>query len=505
VGIKNIFFKNTNQSSRNDEVARVNRLTSDWIGSFQSSDAEIKGALAVARARGRELGRNNPFVRSWLRGLQNNVIGAGIRMQSDARDKAGNLLKQFNQDVEREWALWCRKDSCHTAGQLTFANIERLLLRNTAESGEVFVRKVYKKFGRSKVAFALQILESDLLDHNFNGEFKGNQVRMGVEVDEFNRPVAYHFFSVHPGDLIFANRQNNQQRVRVPASEIIPLMAIERPVQVRGITWLAASATSLRQLGGFIDATVIGKRVKASVMGFIQRTESEDPNDDSAEIEAGERVEDFSPGKFVHLDPGETVNVPNLGGDNGADFAPFSKTMIRTAAAGVGGSYEELSKDYSDSNYSSSQLSLLGERDQYKMLQKWIIEEFHQAVFEEWLHWAMLGGAIKTDNNIFNDYVLNKDRFNQPKWLPRSWNSIDPIKHVTAQKEALSAGLKTLTECLADDGKDFDETVAQIKHEREILKQNGIELDVFQNIGAKNETKNQNNSQTEPTNTNTEG
>ena len=40
-------------------------------------------------------------------------------------------------------------------------------------------------------------------------------------------------------------------------------------------------------------------------------------------------------------------------------------------AAGCGPSYESLSRDYSQSNYSSSRLSLLDDRDLWRVLQQW--------------------------------------------------------------------------------------------------------------------------------------
>lgn len=484
MGIKDVFFK---KIKRGYQAAEFSRLTNDWVASFTSADTEIKSAITATRARGRDLGRNNPFVRSWLRSLTNNVVGGGVRMQSNARDDLGNPIESFNKSVEAEFKYWCKKENCHVAGSLSFEDIQRMNIRNVAESGEIYIRKIRKKFGKSKIPLALQILESDMLDVNFNGEYKGRPVRMGVEVDEYNRAIAYHFWSVHPGDLSFLQSNKSNERVRVPAADVIPLFLKERPIQTRGITWLASAAMSLRHLGGFIDATVVGKRVKASVMGFITQPEVE--SNDGIQTQAGERVEDFAPGKFVHLDPGENVEVPNLGGDSN-EFNPFVQAMMRTVAAGVGSSYEEISKDYSQSNYSSSRLSLMSERDNYKALQQWFIRDFLQPVFEEWLELAVMSGVVKLPANLSNDYFLNPEKYNQPKWMPRGWDWVDPQKDIQADILAINEGLKTRAEVLADEGRDFEETVSAIKKEQELLSKNGIILKES-NIGGGNETNNQ--------------
>lgn len=483
MGFLDIFFKKQN-GKRSYQAAEYSRLVSDWIASFTTSDAEVRAALPVLRARGRDLGRNNPFARSVLRSHENNVIGSGIRMQSNARDKQGNPIIEFNKQVEKEWRIWCRQENCHVGGTLSFQDIERMVIRERAEAGEVFVLLINRKFGRSKVKLGLQILESDMLDVNFNGEYRGNIVRMGIEVDEFNRPEAFHFFKNHPGDTSFNGRGGSQERVRVEAKYVRHLFIKERPTQSRGVTIFAAAIMSLRHLGGFIDATVVGKRVKASVMGFITQPEVE--TSENAIVQNGERVEDFAPGKFVHLDPGEKVEIPNLGGDSGNEFNPFVQAMLRNVASSTGTSYEEVSKDYSQANYSSSRLSLMSERDNYKVLQQWIIRDFHQPVFEVWLEIAVMSGVIKTPN----DFYINQENYNQPKWLARGWDWVDPQKDINADKEALKAGLKTLSDCLADEGKDFEETFEQIKKERELLKKHGIELDIFNEIGGKGEKNN---------------
>ena len=52
------------------------------------------------------------------------------------------------------------------------------MIRTVATDGEVFVRLVTQRMGRSKVPFALEILEADYLDENYNVSGKdGNEIR----------------------------------------------------------------------------------------------------------------------------------------------------------------------------------------------------------------------------------------------------------------------------------------------------------------------------------------
>jgi len=63
------------------EGAMVSRLTSDWVTSNTSADAEIDGSLVRLRNRSRQLVRDNPYARQAIRAIGANVVGRGIRLQ----------------------------------------------------------------------------------------------------------------------------------------------------------------------------------------------------------------------------------------------------------------------------------------------------------------------------------------------------------------------------------------------------------------------------------------
>lgn len=451
--------------------AQYGRTLADWVASSTSQDAESRMAIPVLRNRVRDMGRNNDYVVNALRAIENNIIGQGIGLQSQVKrlrgPGAGKLALDTNQNIETAWRRWKRADSCHTAGTLSFTEIERLLVRNVPESGEIFVRLIRQKFGRSKVPLALEIIEADLLDENYNGTAPGgNQIRMGVEVNKWFRPVAYHFFTQHPGDIQFGSVGNvAQQRIRVPAEDVIHLFIASRPGQTRGIPWFASALTRLRHMSGYEEATVIAARASACQMGFIQ---TPDPEFEGTGVMDGERVSQFEPGKISTLGPGETFTAFNPTQPSGL-LDPFMRYMLRGCAAGVGVSYETLSKDYSQSNYSSSRLALLDDRDTWRRLQQWIIGAFHQRVFEEWLKMSVLSGAMALPN-----YETQPELYEEVRWLPRGWQWIDPAKEINAYKTAVRSGFMTQTDVVAQNGGDFEE----LAHSRQREVELAYELDL---------------------------
>jgi lambda family phage portal protein len=472
------------------QAAAISRLTNDWILSATSADSEVRPAINVLRMRMRDLGRNNDYVRSYLSEIEKNIIGKGTRLQSNVRDASGKLDKNVNSQIETEWAIWGKKESCDVAGKLSFAQIERMLIRNIAESGEILIRKHYQRFGKSRIKLSLQVIESDHLDHDFNGKYGDNEVRMGVELNQYGRPVAYHLFKTHPGDNA-PMMKLDRDRIRVDASEVLHLFIMERPNQSRGVPWLVSTVSTLRHLNGYIEAAVVKKRAQAGVMGFI---ETGDPEIEPPESEEnGEYVEYFEAGTIKRLNPGEKVTVPNLGGGTESEFDPFVNLMLRKSAAGGGSSFESISKDFSKSNYSSSRLALLSERDLYEMIQSWFVESFNEWVFENWIEAGVLSGVFR-----FSDYSKNPDKYCSPKFMTRGWDWVDPSKDIEADKEALKAGLKTMSEILARKGKDFEETVMQISKEREFMKANGVETDIVMELSGASKNPQQKSNGGEP-------
>ena len=203
-------------------------------------------------------------------------------------------------------------------------------------------------------------------------------------------------------------------------------------------------------------------------MGFITSPEGELVGDD---VMDGERVTSFEPGVFKYLAPGESVSVPSLDAPDG-QFEPFVRGMLRAVSAGLGVSYEQISHDFSQTNYSSSRLSLLEERDNWRMLQRWLTENLHQRVFEQWLELAVLSGALNLPT-----YEADPERFRQVRWMYRGWAWVDPQKEVAAYREAEMAGYTTKAEIIAENGGDIEEIFQQRRRELDLADELGLTFD----------------------------
>ena len=95
------------------------------------------------------------------------------------------------------------------------------------------------------------------------GDSNNNEIRMGVELDSFKRPVAYYVLTDHPNDDFFATPKQ-RKHVRVPASEVIHVFMPTRNYQTRGEPFMAPAISALKMLSGWREASLMLRPCKRS-------------------------------------------------------------------------------------------------------------------------------------------------------------------------------------------------------------------------------------------------
>jgi lambda family phage portal protein len=481
--IKRIFGRkpgtppNISQSQRMFAAARADRLTAGWVAATSSADAESVQSLVMLRNRSRALVRDNPHAKRARAVVVNNVVGQGIGLQAAIMNQRKRLVEEYNEPIEAAWREWCHAENCHIGGSLQFSDLERLLIGEVFEAGDVFVR-IHRRGGA--VPLSLEVIEAERLADEWEApSHNGNLVRQGVEVDGFNKPVAYWMHEFHPGD---PRRPLVQDRlIRVPADEIIHLRIIDRWPQVRGVPWMHAAMGRLHQLGEFQDAAVVAARTGAEKVMVLEESEQGGLADAMKATDAsfendGTHVWNSAKGQVDILPAGTKIADWNPTYPN-ENFDPFVRAALRDIAAAFGVSYEALSRDYSQSNYSSSRLSLLDDRDLWRTMQQWFIRNFRERLHRVWLEAAVLSRAIPAVPVA--SYVANRAMFESATWKPRGWSWVDPTKEVNAYKEAVRCGFTTVSNVIAmtGGGTDMEDVINERRRELEMMADADLRFD----------------------------
>ncbi|HMU54846.1 MAG TPA: phage portal protein [Nitrospira sp.] len=472
-------------------MAKASRLTGSWGNSTTSEDNELTTSLTMARNRSRSLVRDAAYAKRAKLIIQNNVIGSGINMQAKVKTTRGAFNDLINDDIEETFEEWCQASHCHMGRSLHFADLERQLIGQVFEAGEIFVRFHFTQLPESSIPLALEIIEPERVADQLQPSpgVSSATVRLGVEIDEFCAPLAYWFRTLHPGDLMPLRPQTVSRLERVPAEFIQHLRIIDRWPQTRAIPWMHTAARKLNDMDGLTEAEITAARAAACYMGII-----ETPAGDASfgeEQEDGSLQMELEPAVVQRLAAGEKFNSFSPNRPN-AQLDPFMRMMLREVAAGVGCSYESLSRDYSQSNYSSSRLALLDDRDLWRVLQLWFIRSFRQRLHKIWLQQAVLAGAIQSIN--VQEYAANPRKFEAACFKPRGWSWVDPTKEVNAYKEAVRCGFTTNSAVIAatGDGRDLEDVLDEREAELEQMAEAGLQFDTDPNVpsAAKETAKN---------------
>ena len=446
-------------------AANPGRLFADFKSSERSADSELSPVLKVLRSRSRDLVRNNQYAKRYINLLKTNVIGGkGFGLQVKALDTVGKLDETGNSAVEQAFMQWGKLGNPTVDGRMSWNDAQRLCLEALARDGEVFVVK--HRGNGFKDSFAIEFIESDQVDETKNEKLaNGNEIRMGVELNKFKKPVAYHFLSYHPGDYDFTTMSVSKKTIRIPADKVIHVFMPLRSGQTRGEPWMSPAMSGLKQLSAYIEAALVAARVGASKMGFFTS-----PGGDgfiADDLDGQVPIMDAEPGTFHQLPTGVDFKTFDPQNPNN-EFESFHKSVLKSVASALGISYTSLSNDLEATSYSSIRQGALEERDYYRDVQQFMIEHFVRPVFDGWLESAM-------EINSFGIPLRQYARFsNAAEFRGKGWSWIDPLKEMNASVVGLKSGILSIQDVASQYGKDAEELMAQIQRDKNLAEQFGI-------------------------------
>ena len=425
------------------------------------------------RAKSRDLVRRNAWAAAGVEAFVSNAIGTGIKPQSMVADNA------LRETIHSLWWDWC--EDADAAGLTDFYGLQALACRAMLEGGECLVRLRYRRPEDGlAVGLQLQLLEPEHLPATLNSERPGgNVIRAGIEFDKLGRRVAYHLYNAHPGDGSLAPMSGNGgtgssiDTVRVPAAEIIHLFRPLRPGQIRGEPWLARALVKLNELDQYDDAELVRKKTAAMFAGFITRLSPEDSLMGEGLPDAnGAAMAGLEPGTMQILEPGEDVKFSQPA-DVGASYAEFLRIQFRAVAAAMGITYEMLTGDLTQVNYSSIRAGLLEFRRRCEAIQhNVIVHQLCCPIWRAWMEQAALEGALP-----LTDFSQKRREYLAAKWIPQGWQWVDPKKEFDAMLTAIRAGLLSRSEAISAFGYDAEDIDREIALDNQRADELGLVFD----------------------------
>jgi lambda family phage portal protein len=427
------------------EGASVGRRYDGWnTVTSGSANAEVYAGIARLRDRSRDLVRNNWAAARAVSVIANNVVGAGI------------IPSSTSPGIEAALIAWADTTLCDADGLLNLYGLQSAIMRTVVESGECLVLRERRTTSEGlPLLFQLRVLEGDYIDTLVDGPMpNGNRAIQGVEFDQRGRRVAYHLFESHPGDQLWTGLRSGTRRV--PASEVVHVYRPDRPGQVRGVPWLSPVILKLRDFDEYEDAQLLRQKIAACYTAFVRRPDVGVPVDAGA---LGERVE---PGMIELLAPGEDVTFGQPPGVDG--YADYSRITLREIASGIGLTYEALTGDLSQVNFSSARMGWL---EFQRSIDHWREHILRPMFLDRVASWIV-------DSAELQGFGAATDVI---RWTAPRREMINPVDEIKAAQDAIRAGLTSRAEEIRKLGRDPLDVYREIQEDNAEADRLGLVLD----------------------------
>lgn len=453
---------------RYDAASKTTR-TQNWFTPATDATSAIVNP-SIIRNRARDLVRNNPWAAKGVSVITNNVVGYGIRAQFQSSTKRNAKRAQ---DL---WEAWAESTQCDAYGLTDLYGIQQIACRSMVESGECLIRLRPRLASDGlAVPFQLQVLEPDYLYEFGDGPLQnGGYVQRGIEYDAIGRRVAYYLYKAHPGATGRFYGTYNSGFSRVPAYEVIHLFRTDRPGQERGVSWLAPVMIRLREFDIYEDAHLNRQKLANLFAGFIY---TDDPGETEDEFSD---VSELTPGSLYTQRPNRRIEFSNP--PSAGDYGPYTVEVQRAIAAGLNITFESLTGNLSEVNFSSARM---GWQDFGRSVDSWRWQLFIPRVCTGVARW-------------FADFSGIPDL--SQEWTPPARMMVDPAREIPPIIAMVRAGLCPLPEAIRSLGYDFHATMDEIKLSNDYLDRLGLILDSdprktaglgqIQTIGANNASTN---------------
>lgn len=416
-----------------------------------SANTDHAADAGTLRIRARALVQNSPYIARGIEALVTNTIGTGIVPRSMSKNAA---------DIDALWNQWA--PLADADGAMDVYGLQAAADRAMEQDGEVLVRIRHRKAIDSlPVPVQFQLLEIDWLDSSKSGIVDGNTIINGIEYDAIGRISFYWLFDQHPGEQISLSLRQRSSH-RVPASSIIHLFRKIRPGQGRGITRLSSVIARTRDLTLYEDAEAQRKNLETR-LGVIASGDvasmGQSESADLAAVRATGELGTLASGSILQVPAGNNITVIEPKSPPGyVDYVKFNLHLI---AAGMGVTYEQLTGDMKEVNFSSARTAQLEFRRSIEQLQ-WltIIPLLCTRMWVAFIDAAVLSGKINRA-----DYAVD--------WATPKWDYVNPEQDVKADLAEISGGLSSISEKLRRRGYKPDQVFTEIKSDFDRLNKDG--------------------------------
>lgn len=437
----------------------------EFDDNLYSADEDIGDNKEILMARSRQLYMGNAIAVGAIRKMRTNIIGTGIKLKPKINKKILELSDEEADEIQNRiqtiWELWANSTECDSEKQSNFYQLQSLAFITQLIDGECFVLLPLKNSNNDFFELKIKLIDSArcVTPYSSNVDAKN-----GVELNAAGEVVAYWFIN----DKLSLQPKRIQATGKNGRRNILVLMEKERIGQRRGVPLLAPVIEMLSQITKFTNAELMNAVVSSMFSVFITSDLNANPISDLFQEKQSEKENNYSlgSGTIMELEPGQDVKFAEPTRPN-TQFDNFLFSMCKQLGAALEIPVEVLLSNF-NASYSASKASLEEVWKMYLMRRSWIVANFCQPIFEEWLDEAVAKGYIKLKG--YFDNPLIRKAYQQAEWYGETQSQLDPYKEVKAAELRIATGISTVArEARAINGSDWKDNVEQRKIEKKAM------------------------------------
>jgi len=396
-----------------------------------------------------EFRRNNPVVASLSRLRKADIVGRGVIPQPSTGDD------ETDSRILEAWSKF--SESPEATGMMDMRELQQQMIDSLLFYGDCGL-----VVGKDQVQF----IDGSRIG-NPSGEFTSSEeseFQNGVEIDNIGKPVSY----------VVGNRVSGTLRDTkiIPARDFIPFLRRIRPNQYRGVPELAPVINTLQDCDEYDRVEMMAAKVSASLAVAVKRENSYEfelqNRLDGSEQDALGNLEEFEPGRFHYLEPGEDISVIGANGRPNVDGIQWVSYLLRKVGSAVGIPLEFLLMEIGGSSFSASQGVVLQYQQTVESYQSDLIRVMNR-LYRRWLSQQIAAGKIEV-SAAANPFTV--------RWQRPAFRWINKAAQVKADMEYFRAGAMSLDDITAPFGYTAEEVMTRkaqnIVQAKKIAKENNL-------------------------------
>lgn len=425
----------------------------DDLSPNAEADPETRRRL---RTRGRYERNNDPHVDGLVKGLANDLIGTGPRLQLQLDDQ----FEESARLVEKSYADWCRA--------IGLSDKLRVMQEVRPTDGESFGLFTDNPELPNPVKLDVKVLEADEVETPYVEMFNKPNAVSGIEFDRHGNPAWYHVLRQHPGDTSYWNASGEYDRVN--ARYVVHWFRPRRPRQARGICELASALPVGSQTRRYALAVLSSAEYAASVNALLE-TDAPPPDPDADDEDTPDReANDWSESNFTRdtlmmLPAG--VKAKQLKAEQPIDkYGDFVNSKRAELGRPVGAPANMVTGDSSRFNFASGKLDHLPYQGGVWIERQRLRERVLDRIFLAWYQEARTVGLIPDNLPAVNEWGWD--------WGYDGFAQIDPAKDTAAAEKRLALNVSTLADECAENGRNWRDVLHQRAKEQAYAKKLGL-------------------------------